>query len=762
MGYSLRLLLSTKPEDAIEGMRQAILAATELQLEATSYKHAIERPGGQEWQGKAATAAQDTAAADEKVVYGATEHVRDKGNEALNLLAFKVKESHSKPVQIYNDMTSHGYTVSEDLKVDWIVPARSTPELAAQGKKVAERVTGEIRAAYDKWWAAEEEAQAEIRAIIGELNTSYNPIGGLTAAQGRADGEALARLDLKDPAVLARVQAAGTLSDADLQALASGHDVTVGSNRMQYLYQLAHAFDGKTPDEIATIKEHLAIGTQGADHLMPTKDGLQAPTTLARALSMVSDDHIKSGVANATGVSEATKGNFIPAAGSLANLPHSVRDTLAANPNRITHESAGMTGAGATQLHGVGDLQDVARIFGGAGEYLNGSDAGKAMLGAASEYTNADINAQKADLPVEVRSDAHGDLKSALAGVYEVAAHDHVGVAELADQSVGQHAGGFKDTDSFLKAVNGEHWGDDGSKVAKVLDWAAQNPNDPMAGKLANAEAHFMAENKPMFQDLPGNPSITELAKPDTFGNANPDIAKAAFGAIAPHEAQLAGAGPDSGLHNTDIKALGSGEQLRNLYSIADQNHDSAQIANAEGHRQYEQLVGNATAPGGPHGNELEVGGRLLHGMAEGAADQMSASPEGSSEAAKQLLGKMPGFSHVQDAKDFINSLMQKPPDDFAQQLAHANTGTLAFQTTILDGLLQNHPEIAHDPLLKEYVKDGHVNYDVVRDNPNVAAGRLTDWFNTTAKDQPYHIDQNDFAAQRDRGNSDDWALGPR
>lgn len=757
MGYSLRLLLSTKPEDAIEGMRQAILAATELQLEGESYKHAIDRPGGQEWDGKAATAAQDTAAADEKVVYGATEHVRDEGNEALNTLAFKVKESHSKPVGIYNDMTSHGYTVSEDLKVDWIVPARTTPELTAQGKKVAERVTREIRAAYDTWWAAEEEAQAEIRAIINELNTSYNPLASLTAAQGREDGAKLTNLDLHDPAILARVKAAASMTDEELNAIANGKDVTIGSNRMQYLYQLAQALNGKTPEELALLKSALPMGTQSADHFMPTKDGMDAPTYLARALSIVSDDHVKSGVSNVSGVTDATKNNFIPTAGSVTNLSDTVRGALT-RTDRIGGESAGMTGTGTTQLRGVGDLQDVAKLFGGAGEYLNGSEAGKALLGAASDYTNADINAQKADLPVEVRSDAHGDLKSALAGVYDVASNDHRHVAELAEQSVGGH----KDADSFLKAVNGEHWGEDGSKVAKVLDWAAQNPNDPMAGKLANSEAHFMADNKAMFQDLPGNPSITELAKPDTFGNANPDIAKAAFGAIAPHEAQLAGAGPDSGFHNSDIKALEGGEQLRNLYSIADQNHDSAQIANAEGHRQYEQLVGNATAPGGPHGNELEVGGRLLHGMGEGAADQMSASPEGSSEAAKQLLGKMPGFSHVQDAKDFINSLMHKPPDDFAQQLAHANTGTLAFQTTILDGLLQNHPEIAHDPLLKEYVKDGHVNYDVVRDNPNVAAGRLTDWFNTTAKDQPYHIDQNDFAAQRDRGNSDDWALGPR
>ncbi|MBN7314145.1 TPR repeat region-containing protein [Mycobacteroides abscessus] len=738
-GRSLRLLLASDPEHSMAGLRLAMSALTELQQDGQHYKRAIDRPGGSDWQGKAAGAAQDTAAADEKMLYSVTQHGRDAGAEALNTLAFKVKESHSKAVQIHDDMTSHGYTVAEDLTVNWIVPPGARPQDIAKAKDVAARVTKELQAAYDTWWTAEEGSRAEIRAIASELNTSYNPIGGLTAAGGHYDGAYLQGGTQWEPDVLARVQAASTLDDGQLQTLAAGGNIDIGSNRMQYLYQLAHSFDGKSEAEIAAIKSSLPPAQQ---------------TALTRALALAANDQVKSGVSNASGVTDATKKNFIPAAGSLANLPDSVRSALT-RPDRIGYESAGMSGVGSTQLRGVGDLQDVAKIFSGADGYLNGSEAGKAMLGAATDYTNADINSHKG-LPIDVTSDAHGDLKSALADVYHVAANDHVDVSQLAHDSVG----GPKDADSFLKALNLEHWGDQSGKLSDVFNWAAHDPNDPLAGQLASSEAHYMSDHKSEFQNLAEARPISEYGQPNTFGSVNHDLAKAAFDAIAPHEAQLAGAGRASGLQSPAVEAFHDGKQLQDMYSVADQSRDTAQVINAEGHHQADQLLSHATERGGPHGSELEVSGRLLHGMAEGAADQLQASPDGADAAAKQLLGKMPGFDKAVDLQDFVKNLMQQPPDEFAKNLAHANTGTLAFQSTLLDSLLQHHPEIASNEFIKQYVTpDHHVNYDAIRADQG-AADKLANWF--TQEAPKLGVDQDKFAAGRDRGNNDEWTLGPR
>ncbi|BAY00144.1 hypothetical protein MSTE_04852 [Mycobacteroides stephanolepidis] len=225
------------------------------------YRHAIDRPGAQEWEGKAARAAQDTATGDEKVVYRATQHVLDEGPKALDTLAFQVTEHHKRAVGYYNEATSNGYKVSEEITVEWIVPKGAKPETVAEGKRCAAKLQDMIRGEYDKWWAAEEEAAQQIDAISKELDTSYNPIGGLSASAGHLDGAYLQGGTQWDKDVLGRVQAASTLDDQQLKDLAGGKKVDIGSNRMQYLYQFAHSFKnvGEMRDMVSTFdKGHYA------------------------------------------------------------------------------------------------------------------------------------------------------------------------------------------------------------------------------------------------------------------------------------------------------------------------------------------------------------------------------------------------------------------------------------------------------------------------------------------------------------------------
>ncbi|SHT83665.1 Uncharacterised protein [Mycobacteroides abscessus subsp. abscessus] len=726
-GYSLRLLLSTKPENAIEGMRQAILAATELQAEAKSYKHAIERPGGQEWQGKAATAAQDTAAADEKVVYGATERVRDEGNDALNTLAFKVKESHSKPVQIYNDMTSHGYTVSEDLKVDWIVPPRATPELIAQGKKVAERVTREIRAAYDTWWAAEEEAQGEIRAIIGELNTSYNPIGGLTANAGHLDGAYLQGGTQWDTDVLGRVQAASTLDAQQLQDLAAGKKIDIGSNRMQYLYQFAHSFDGKTPDQIAAIKAGLPPAQRDA---------------MTRALAIVANDQVRSGVENTSGVTEATKKNFIPGAGSLANLS----DGMVAEMTRGDRVASGPLGVGPAadkaglpniELRGVDDMQAMAKIFDGAGPYLNGSEAGKAMLDAASQYSNADIDSHSAEKPAHLTSDAHGPLTNALADIYKSGAQDQAGVHEIV---TGEPTEGEK----FLRGVLGENYGDQSGKVDDTLAWAGDHSR--RGAEVANQVGHYMAEHKDELQHMAGG---------GNFAQNNPEMAGTTAKVEGEYLSQFADSDPT---HRQDpgIKPFTKADEMRDMISTFDKGQYSGDIINEAGHQQHQQLLNDAARTGSDL--DLNAAGRLSQGLADGALDSVADKPaDEGMEAAKKLLGKLP---HVGDAIEVLDTAQKhiddasKLPEGFAQNLAQSGSfGNIqAYQTSVLDALLQAHPGIANDPDIGQYIHNGHFDIsNLDSQGRGQAQSDLSRWLQHTAP-RDYNFNMEHWNDQQDMG----------
>ncbi|MBA0049118.1 hypothetical protein [Mycobacterium sp. NPDC050853] len=303
--YSARRLLTNHPEQSIVPLRQAMLAAAELQHRAQDYKHAVERPGGLPWDGETARAVQETAANDEKTIYMATEVLLEDAPKALVTLEFQAIEYRREAVDLYNEAIDHGYTVAEDLTTTWIAQARSTPEIIEKGNQYAAKFTRMMRTAYDKWWGAELEAQHQIDAICDELAASFNPFSGLTSTQGNQDGAHFQESSQRDPNVLNRVNAASLLDDRQLKDLAAGKSVTIPSNQLQYLYEFAQSFDGKSSAEIAAIKAGLPEESQDA---------------MARAFSLVSNDQVKSGVPYTDGALK----NFIPDVGSAPRLPDGI------------------------------------------------------------------------------------------------------------------------------------------------------------------------------------------------------------------------------------------------------------------------------------------------------------------------------------------------------------------------------------------------------------------------------------------------------
>ncbi|WP_234708099.1 TPR repeat region-containing protein [Mycobacteroides immunogenum] len=715
------------------GLRLAISALTEIQQDGQHYKRAIDRPGGSDWQGKAAGAAQDTAAADEKMLYGVTQHGRDAGSEALNTLSFKVKEAHSAAVQIHDDMTSHGYAVAEDCTVTWITPPRARPQDIAKAQDVAARVTKELQAAYDKWWAAEREAQTEIRAIATELNTSYNPIGGLTAADGHYDGAYLQGGTQWEQDVLARVQAASTLSDADLKTLAAGGKIDIGSNRMQYLYQLAHSFDGKTPAEIAAIKASLPPEQRDA---------------MTRAFALVSNDQVRSGVTNASGVTEDTKKNFIPTNGSRVNLPDSIArelgrtDRIGSGPLGVG-VAADKAGAANIELHGVGQMQDVAKIFEGAGGYLNGSEAGRSMLDAATAYSDAEIDSHTGN-PVHLTSDAHGSLRDAMADVYHSAAQDHVDVHEIV---TGEPTEGEK----FIRGVMEGNWGDQSGKVDDVVQWTGDHSQ--MGAETANAQGHWMAEHKPELQSMPGG---------GNFAQNNPEMAGTSAHVQGEYLSQYADPDPTH-RHDPGIQPFEKASQFRDMVSTFDQGQYAGDIINEQAQAQHQQLLNDAARTGSDL--DLNAAGRLSQGMLDGAADSVAQHPDPASlKAIKDVVGWVPNVDKVFTVGDIVQQLQQQGaqlPDGFAQDLAQARSvgDVMSYHTSVLDAMLQAHPEIAHDPSIGRFIQDGHFNSAATDANPGLKADaqvKLSNWFKDIAP-RDYNLSIDHWLAQEGMGAKHQW-----
>ncbi|WP_457211741.1 TPR repeat region-containing protein, partial [Mycobacteroides abscessus] len=60
-----------------------------------------------------------------------------------------------------------------------------------------------------------------------------------------------------DPAALAKLVAAGTLSQADLDKLARGEKVQIPAGQMAYLYQMSQSLNGMSPEQIKELQRTL-------------------------------------------------------------------------------------------------------------------------------------------------------------------------------------------------------------------------------------------------------------------------------------------------------------------------------------------------------------------------------------------------------------------------------------------------------------------------------------------------------------------------
>lgn len=742
---------SNDPKTTIETCRQHMLAAEQLQLDGQEYARAVKSPDGTDWRGETAVAAQARAGIDEKAMYQTAQVIIDKSKTAIDILADEATPAHSATKNLIEEAQGKGFTVTDALTVTYHAPDGASDSTVAKGKVAAKDYERQIQQAAAAWWAAETRAAAQMAAMSGQTAKQFDPVGALTAGEGHYDGAYLQGGAIREPDVLARLNAASTLPASDLAALADGKSITIPPNKMQYLYQFAHAFDGKSPEQIAALKATLSPETQAA---------------MSRAFAIASNGQVKSGVPNTKGATEATKANFIPAAGSVSNLP----DGIAAELTRMDRVGTGplINAPGAmqpptTNLKGVGAMQDIAKIFDGAGPYLNGSEAGRSMWDAGIAYANADIDhrAHMGPLGGDVlNSDHHGyngtataeiGVNNAVADIFAVAGQDRTDMHDILTDNP-------TDSERFLRAVTQEPYGDKSGQVGDQFRWIDDDPNSRINGESANAIAHYSATH----DELKALPGMGD----QNFGQANPGVAQGMAEAISPYEGQLAGAhGPDNGIQAFDNSGKGTAEGMSDMYATFDQNHDSAATLNAAGREQYGDLLSDS-AQGGQRGhNDFEAAGRLANSMSLGAQDSDLFSRETAQwqEAVhdkhadqvldnwKKLIGFIPGADKPLSVAELINGIADQPGQNPAQiqgdQIMKALIGdgnaasSRDYNAAILNGLIQANPGIAHDPALTKYLTDGHVDLGKIAQYGDKADTDLRLWFTYSAKNMGFDLD---------------------
>ncbi|WP_078326244.1 TPR repeat region-containing protein [Mycobacteroides salmoniphilum] len=710
---SYQLLLSTPTKANIELMRQAMVAGVEIQQTGADYKTAVERPGGEYWDGAAADAARETASSDEKVFLGAGQAILNDAPTVIDSLSREL-EHQNATIALHDQATGDHYKIADDLTVEWDAPKGASEEQIAKGKEYAANIQARLQKLYDAWGAADLEAASQTEAM--DLDTLLAPVGGLDAARGNEDGSAL-QGGYVDPELIKRVRAASVLSPEQVDALAAGKPVTIPSNQMQYLYQLSRSLDGKTPGEV--------------DQFLNGIKNPQDRTAVKDALAMVSNKNIRSGIDNKAGVTEATRGTFIPSAGSVSNLPDGVREALTRGDRVGTSFDNAARGFGGpqTELRGVGDMQDVAKIFTGVTPgYLNGSEAAQAMLGAASDYSNAEIdtwNKDWKDLSGGITTDAHCDFKSAVADMFNAASGDHVDIADMAKKAADLPSS----TDSFLSAINDNRWDGQDAKIAEVFNWAADDPSNPLAQQVANAEGHFLAnpDNQADLRQIP-EPG-TKFGYGESFAEANPELAKTAARLDAPHVAELFGA---ENPNTPEIKALPDADHAKNLMANLDRNEDAAKIINGGAYNEYMHNLSDAAQmpEGAARDQAFEDGGHIKRGMLDGAMDALHKPDEPATKKLGEWVTGQLGADKVLNPIEAIDQASQgngSPADAANKMVGTGQFGfnTLDSQSAILNGLLQSNPDVANYPDLDRYLTNGHPDPIKIAADPDGAGTKI-------------------------------------
>ncbi len=607
-------------------------------------------------------------------------------------------------------------------------------QLQAQRGNEAKTDTVNLQQRADALEKADQDTAAAINTAKADIGAAAPLSAGLTGEEGKDDfGNAFPNTFMspeQNAAALARMVAAGTLSQADLDKLARGEKVQIPAGQMAYLYQMSQSLNGKSPEEIKMLEQ-----------MLPTPETRAA---FAQGLKIVSNPNVEVFGAEqlkgyAQGATDETRGSFVPVSGSKVNLPSEISKELS-RTDRVTQEPS--RGFVTTHLNGVGALQDINDIF-KPGATITGSEATKSMLEAANQYAAVDVKHNEG-IVHGLKTDAHGSLTSALADVYQNTGKDHLAVHDMVTG---------KDGNSFLRTVTHEQWGADSGKVGDAFRWM-QEGNNPLATDTASKVAHYLADNKTELNAMPGTEKLL-LSGPKSFAEINPGLAKAMAEGVSPYLADLAQAPTDSGLTHPGIEAFKNGGQLQNLFSVFDKNAESAGVINDAAYKQYQRLIENTAHPG-LHGMQAEVAGRLTNAMTDGALDSVKPGTSSDAELFKAIFKKIPGAGDAFDAIDIFNKVHSGiPPSEFAQQLATAGTSSTALRASILNGMIDANPAIANDALIKPYVKDNRIDLSgLSASDAVVASDRLSKYFESAAPGVDTTI-----ASKVMLGNNDSWAV---
>lgn len=154
----------------------------------TEYKAGVYAPGGTDWWGKTATAAQDKAGQDTNAITSIHDTVEGLVTEVTAAVTYEVVPALNNGHNIVDNARQiQGVTVNQDYTMTYTAPDGMSDEQAAKNKQTVAAAADELKDSADKWFSASQGVADKIHSaesqITGAINLSAVGTNGGTAVR---------------------------------------------------------------------------------------------------------------------------------------------------------------------------------------------------------------------------------------------------------------------------------------------------------------------------------------------------------------------------------------------------------------------------------------------------------------------------------------------------------------------------------------------------------------------------------------------------
>lgn len=171
----LDVFMATDPNSYLEPVPGWKTEAAALAADFAEYKAGVDRPGGTDWFGRAAGAAQDKAGDDSNAMVSFHDTIESLVSEVTATVTYSVLPPLNNGRTIVNNAQQiEGVTVNQDYTMTYTPPDGMSDEQADKNKQTVAAAARELKDSADKWFAGTQSVADQIHAAESKISSTMN------------------------------------------------------------------------------------------------------------------------------------------------------------------------------------------------------------------------------------------------------------------------------------------------------------------------------------------------------------------------------------------------------------------------------------------------------------------------------------------------------------------------------------------------------------------------------------------------------------